>query len=47
MKATSGSMTISNSSGFGSTTNTFKKKSNATVMKPIDPMVMEEFKKIC
>ena len=38
-------MSIGGSGGFGSTTNTFKKQNNL-VSKPIDPLVMEEFKSL-
>lgn len=40
MKSTGGT----SSAGFGSTSNTFKKQNNLS--KPIDPMLMEEFKQI-
>lgn len=42
MKSTAG---VSNGVGFNSTSNTFKKQNNL-VSKPIDPMIMEEFKQI-
>jgi hypothetical protein len=45
MKASPAGMTASSGTGFSSTANAFKKTNNL-VSKPIDPLIMEEFRNL-